>query len=658
MATNEGMHPVPENRGYIYDVTYDMYYSLQELKWFDSNTGYFWDSPDKTNASVVPTNDYVVPTGYYLHIESGMYYNEVVNLFFDKATGKYYKVYFVLGKPQYEEVSTDYIHTDGTTSVDNSVAGKLFQGLGAIADLMRDAFAADSAKLNDKVANIYSYAMTGEGIDSPDLATALLEGDNDLWNTVNSLMATNVYSNAKLAIPDTIKLLAGHTAEDADGVSSGFTSMLKSLGTVPTSIAENFKTKFTTDFVSSVMTGSGIENVTTDLFNDTDSDLRTAYTNMLNYTATKMSSIPSNKLDVEVMRTSYVEKSLMTKAMANMKNVITNNLTSVYNTYRDLVATGTINTDVLSRLLGTDKVFDKVLDQTLTEMTTTNNAIIEYLELDIIDDAVTSFETKLQTQADRNIAKLQSSLASSQGLNESSMMFADLYHTQTIEDKVAEYRATIQMKIFEVMHQYTLQKESLMMGTYSNAYQQEMNAQASQILQMLQMLMQGVSQEMATKFNYLNARMGEYVGRDAQLKELLSQNFNQVNIQKTAAELQLRSNLTLPILQSIQADKALRQQDYTLLESLNKTLYLADFDAFRQTTDLSVKDTFKDLNTMQSAFNAMASVHGGVSSTDNKNPLGSMVAGTATGLAKGAAGGFPVAGAVLGGLGGLIEGSS
>ena len=181
-----------------------------------------------------------------------------------------------------------------------------------------------------------------------------------------------------------------------------------------------------------------------------------------------------------------------------------------------------------------------------------------------------------------------------------------------------------------------------------------MTAQAGQILQMLQMLMQGVSQEMSTKFNYLNARMGEYVGRDAQLKELLSQNFNQVNMQKTAAELQLRSNLTMPILQSIQSDKALRQQDYALLESLNKTLYLADFDAFRQTTDLSVKNTFADLNTMQSAFNAMASVHGGVSNTDNKNPLGSMVAGALSGAVSNPE--HPGLGAAAGAVGRLIGG--
>lgn len=474
-----------------------------------------------------------------------------------------------------------------------------------IVSFFRRIFGNPQSLLADKLASIYSVALTntadGKGFTIP----------TDLFDIINELMNTSVYSNAVNSIPGISKLLDGYREK------TGIENVLASLSTQSTTISESFKSKFTESFVNSIINGSGLDDFITDQFNDTDSPLRTSYTNMLNFIKSQSYSGLSKAETRDLSSlTSAVEDSFYTESYEHFSSLLKSQLQPIYTTYKNILNKGEINQDIVNSLFGTTGIFVKSMDRALTEIETTNNAIIEYLELSIIDEAVSSFETKLQSSADREIAKLQSSLASQQGLNESSMMFANLLHNQNVEMQIADYRSSLQLKVFDVFHQYMIQKENLMLSSYNSRYQQELSLKANEVLQLIQMLLQSVTQSIAVKFEYLNQRAAEYIQSNSQLTQLLGTNLNAYNLQKMASELQLRSNLAMPVFDSIKTDKVLRQQDYKLISEIDKVLYLAEFDAFKLQTQLNVQDSFKKLTGMQHAFNAMASVHGGVVKTE------------------------------------------
>jgi len=479
--------------------------------------------------------------------------------------------------------------------------------INGIVDFFRQAFGNPQSLLADKLADIYSYALTN----TQDGKSFSVE--NDLFDIVESLADTPVYTNAINTIPGISKLLDGYV----DNNESSIQTTLKRLGSVPTSLSDSFKTKFTESFVNSIVSGSGLDNFITDQFKDSNSPLRTSYSNMLNFIKSQSYSGLS-KADTRDLSnlTSVIEDTFYTESYEQFSSLLKNQLQPIYTTYKNILNKGEINQKIVDSLFGTTGIFAKSIDTALTEIETTNNAIIEYLELAIIDDAVNSYEDKLQASADREIAKLQSSLASQRGLNESSMMFANLLHSQNIEMQVAEYRSSLQLKVFDVFHQYTVQKENLMVSSYGTRYQQELTLKATEVLQIIQMLLQSVTQSIAMKFEYLNQRAAEYVQGNSQLTQLLGTNLNAYNLQKTATQLQFRANIASPIYDAIKNDRAFRQQDYQIIHDINKTLYLADFDVFKNTTQLKVDDSFKRLTTMQHAFNAMASIHGGVVKTE------------------------------------------
>ena len=527
----------------------------------------------------------------------------------------------------------------------------LATGLADLFNTFREIFSTPTTLLADKMAKLYSSSMTGDTTGEFDLSGF---EDTNLFSAINTLLSNSPYPGLKQTIPQAKSLLDGF-----DTASYGYEELLSQLYTKREDvISDTFKAKLTSTFMDSVVTGSGIKNIDIDLFDDSANSLKTAFSNLLSFintqVSTKMNQIPETAM---ATKTEGLYSKFGNSADALVKSVFGGDtLQRMYSAYSNIINTGTVSTDVMEDLFnGTTGVFSTIINKVVSELSMINDEILTYIQTSVVDDAVDAFETKEETKLTADLARSKARLASQGGLNESSMMLTDAIMRRDIERRVADYRSALQMRLFEAFHQYSIQRQALMTQSYANKYQQDVATKTCVILQMLNTLFQSINQSIVSNFGYLNSRVEDYVNKDSRLFEMMGQNINAYNLQQVATELQFRANISGAILQSVQQDKALKQQEYQIVSDLNRQLYLANYDEFKANTDFTLKDAMLNLDALMYGYNGMASVNGQVIQLGKTNTISSMVSGAISGGAAGASFGHPELGAIAGAVGGLLK---
>ena len=148
----------------------------------------------------------------------------------------------------------------------------------------REIFQTPSSQLTDKLATVYSLALTGD--DSGDFSTDAF-ANNNMFDAINTLVTNTPYPGLKSTIPKIKSLLDGYGEQHL-----GFEEALRDVRTEKDiQLADTFKNKITAKFINSIVSGSGIQDMDIDVFGSDESGLRSAYNNMLSYITTDRKSV-------------------------------------------------------------------------------------------------------------------------------------------------------------------------------------------------------------------------------------------------------------------------------------------------------------------------------------------------------------------------------